>query len=151
MATPSVVSVAASQMQQASQTAEELVQPPAITFFRHLCRRGEADDLRILLDIWPHLARDRLVPGAAGPYAFDGLGYDVGAPGVTEDEQVYPIHVVAANSGDLDMFKLLLQHGAEPMRPDGCGRTVLDLDSNGKIAQFLGRYSKGHTLTPRYC
>lgn len=80
---------------------DELVKPSSFALFHILSKGGSAADLEALFDIWDDLPVTALKPGGHGGYSYDGIGYDVSPD---EDEVVFPVHVVAANCGDIRMF-----------------------------------------------
>jgi len=77
--------------------------PSSFALFHLLSKRGSKYDLETLFDIWEDLPKQALRPGGNGGYSYDGIGYDVGPE---DDEVVYPVHIVAANCGDIHMFKV---------------------------------------------
>lgn len=80
-----------------------LIKPSSFALFHILSKGGSKDDLATIFDVWEDLASEPLKPGGHGGYSYDGIGYDVGGE---VDEKVFPVHVVAANCGDVRMFKV---------------------------------------------
>ena len=83
--------------------SDDLVKPSSYALFHILSKGNNLQDLETVLDVWEELAVTRLQVGTNGGYTYDGLGYDVDED---DDEEVYPVHIVAANCGDLQMFQV---------------------------------------------